>query len=118
MADRYAMPIMMRKSLAIVAFALAAGATSPPAIAEPAGPSARQRSDQDAARRAMLEGEVMPFSVLKRRVEQQMGNDADYIGVGPQRRDGIYRMQYMRSDGVVIWVDVDGKTGDIVRRVP
>ena len=72
------------------------------------------KDEQDRARRAMLEGQVMPFSVIKRRIERDMG-DATYIGVRPPDK-GIYRMQYLRPDGRVVWVDVDGKTGEIVGR--
>ncbi len=71
--------------------------------------------EQKAARRAMLDGDVMPFSIIKRRVESQMG-DATYVGVAPPPREGIYRMQFLRKDGKVLWVDVDGKTGNIIGR--
>jgi len=71
--------------------------------------------EQKAARRQMLDGDVMPFSIIKRRVESQMGG-ATYVGVAPSPRDGIYRMQFLRKDGKVLWVDVDGKTGNIIAR--
>jgi uncharacterized membrane protein YkoI len=73
-------------------------------------------NDQNAARENMLERKVMPFSIIKRRTESAMENEATYVGVAPSPRDGIYRMQFLRKDGRVIWVDVDGKTGDIVGR--
>ncbi|MET0366014.1 MAG: hypothetical protein ABW169_15330 [Sphingobium sp.] len=80
----------------------------------PAGaPPTRFRSDQDAARRAMLQGNVMPFSVIKRRVEAQMGEDADYLGSEFIPERNRYRLKYMRERNVV-WVDVDGRTGDII----
>ena len=63
----------------------------------------------------MLDGDVMPFSIIKRRVESEMG-DATYVGVAPSPREGIYRMQFLRKDGKVLWVDVDGKTGNIIGR--
>ncbi len=72
------------------------------------------KDEQDQARRAMLEGRVMPFSVIRRRMEREMG-EATYIGVRPPAK-GVYRMQYLTPDGRVIWVDVDGKTGEIVGR--
>jgi len=72
--------------------------------------------EQNNARRQMLDGHVMPFSVIKRRVEREMGREASYVGVAPSPREGVYRMQFMRNDGVVIWVDVDGKTGNIIAR--
>lgn len=73
-----------------------------------------RRFEQDAARRAMLEGDVMPFSIIKRRVGREMG-DANYLGSEFDDRRGEYRLKYMR-DGRVVWVDVDGRSGDIVRR--
>ncbi|HEX7852629.1 MAG TPA: PepSY domain-containing protein [Sphingobium sp.] len=124
MQSAYAMTIMMKKRLAILALAavLAVDGISITASAQPGpgpgGPGGspgpgRFRSDQDAARRAMLEGNVMPFSVLKRRVEAQMGGDADYLGSEFIPERNRYRLKYMR-DRNVVWVDVDGRTGDII----
>lgn len=73
-----------------------------------------RRYEQDAARRAMLEGDVMPFSIIKRRVGREM-DGANYLGSEFDDRRGEYRLKYMR-DGRVMWVDVDGRSGDIVRR--
>ncbi|MEO8722992.1 MAG: hypothetical protein ABI395_05630 [Sphingobium sp.] len=70
-----------------------------------------QKGDQDAARRAMLDGRVMPFSVIKRRVEREM-NDATYLGSEFNQENNRYRLKYVR-EGRVVWVDVDGRTGDI-----
>lgn len=85
-------------------------------LATPAGAQAFSVGrEQDSARRAMLDGNVMPLSVIKRRVDRQMG-DASFLGVAPSPRDGVYRLQYLRPDGVVVWVDVDGKSGDIIAR--
>ena len=67
-------------------------------------------------RENMLDRKVMPFSIIKRRVEQAMAPDASYVGRGAPPREGVYRMQFLRKDGRVIWVDVDGKTGDIIAR--
>jgi uncharacterized membrane protein YkoI len=74
------------------------------------------RGEQNEARRQLLDGEVMPFRVIKRSVEQQMGDSATYVGVAPSPREGVYRFQFLRKDGVVIWVDVDGKSGNIIAR--
>lgn len=85
-------------------------------VAVPASAQSFARGDeQREARRAMLDGEVMPFSIIKRRIEREMG-DATYVGVAPPPRDGVYRMQFLRQDGKVVWVDVDGKTGNIIGR--
>ena len=64
-----------------------------------------------AARRAMLDGRVMPFSVIKRRTEREMG-DATYLGSEFHKQSNRYRLKYVR-DGRVVWVDVEGRTGDI-----
>ncbi len=71
------------------------------------------RSDeQDAARRAMLDGQVMPFSIIKRRVDKEVG-EATYLGSEFDSRRNSYRLKYVRQ-GKVVWVDVDGRTGDII----
>jgi hypothetical protein len=62
----------------------------------------------------MLDGDVMPFSIIKRRVEREM-DGANYLGSEFDDRRGEYRLKYMR-EGRVLWVDVDGRSGDIVRR--
>jgi len=69
------------------------------------------REEQDAARKAMLDGNVMPFSVIKRRVERQM-RDSTYLGSEFHKGRNCYRLKYIR-DGKVVWVDVDGRTGEI-----
>lgn len=101
-----------RPLLLALASILAAATMAVPASADPEPRGPRHHSDQNEARRAMLSGNVMPFALLKRRVEQQIGRDADYLGSEfiPDRNS--YRLKYMR-DRNVLWVDVDGRTGDI-----
>lgn len=104
----------LRPAILALAALVAADGIPPAAPAQrPMPPAQRFRSDQDAARRAMLEGNVMPFSVLKRRVEAQLGEDADYLGSEFIPELNRYRLKYMR-DRNVMWVDVDGRTGDII----
>ena len=71
--------------------------------------------EQKEARKQMLDGNVMPFSIIKRRVESDMSG-ATYVGVAPPPREGVYRLQFLREDGKVLWADVDGKTGNIIAR--
>lgn len=73
---------------------------------------ADQRGEQDAARRAMLEGQTMPFSLIKRRVDAAMGG-ATYLGAEFNQSSNRYRLKYVK-DGKVVWVDADGRTGDII----
>ncbi len=107
MAHGYVMSMPMKHCLvlACAAVTLALGAAVPEASAR--GP----KDEQDAARRAMLEGRVMPFSMIKRRIEREMG-DATYLGSEFHQRTNRYRLKYVR-DGKVVWVDVDGRTGDV-----
>ncbi len=70
-----------------------------------------RRDEQDAARRAMLDGHVMPFSIIKRRVDSAM-EGATYVGSEFNPSSNRYRLKYVK-DGKVVWVDADGRTGDI-----
>lgn len=127
MAPSYAMSMKMRMRIAMagVLGLLAAGEFPPSATLglAPFAPAASAREpngqggrggpggEQDAARQAMLDGRVMPFSVIKRRIEKAMG-DATYLGSEFHTQSNRYRLKYVR-DGRVVWVDVDGRTGDI-----
>ena len=88
----------------LAATAVAASATSAPALAD-------KPRDTDKAFEATQQGRSMPLPQLERRVMPFMGG-ADYLG--PELNGGVTRMKFMRN-GRVIWVDVDGQ-GRIVRR--
>ena len=81
-------------------------------LAIPAAQAGGRRDEQDAARRAMLEGQVMPFALIKRRVDAAVGG-ANYVGSEFDPSSNRYRLKYVR-DGKVMWVDADGRTGDII----
>lgn len=104
--------MMHRTAIALGALAIAATGVGPLAT-DPALAQAFRRDEQDAARRAMLDGAVMPFSVIKRRVDQQIGDDATYLGSEFIPDRNRYRLKYVR-EGKVVWVDVDGRTGNII----
>lgn len=89
----------------LFAAALAAGLTSAPALAD-------KPRDADKAFENTQRGRSMPLPQLERRVMPFMGG-ADYLG--PELNGGVTRMKFMR-DGRVIWVDVDGQSGRIIRR--
>ncbi|WP_445190700.1 hypothetical protein [Sphingobium sp. HWE2-09] len=81
-------------------------------LAIPAADAGNRRDEQDAARRAMLDGQVMPFAMIKRRVDATMGG-ATYVGSEFNPAANRYRLKYVK-DGKVMWVDADGRTGDII----
>ena len=89
----------------LLAAVLAASLTGAPALADPP-------RDADKAFEAKREGRSMPLPQLERRVMPFMGG-ADYLG--PEINGATYRLKFMRN-GRVIWVDVDGQTGRIIRR--
>jgi hypothetical protein len=68
--------------------------------------------ESDRAFDAAREGRSLPLPQLERRVLPFMGG-ADYLG--PEMNGESYRLKFIR-DGRVIWVDVDGQTGRIIRR--
>ena len=74
----------------------------------------RRRSDQDQAYHARREGTMRPLAEIEDNIVPQMRRrGADYIGA--ELDDGRYRLKFTRGPSV-IWVDVDGRTGDIVGR--
>lgn len=107
----YAMPMTMKSTFPSRSLAIMIGATLALGMAMP-GQAAGRRDEQDAARRAMLDGHVMPFAMIKRRVDAQMGG-ATYVGSEFDPSSNRYRLKYVK-DGKVVWVDADGRTGDII----
>jgi hypothetical protein len=108
MARTYGMPMMMKwKSLTAGAGMLMAAM-----LMIPAADAGGRRDEQDAARRAMLDGHVMPFSMIKRRVDAAVGG-ATYVGSEFNPSSNRYRLKYVKN-GKVMWVDADGRTGDII----
>ena len=89
----------------LLSLALAAGLAATPALADPP-------RDTDRAFEATRDGRSMPLPQLERRILPFMGG-ADYLG--PELNGGTYRLKFMQN-GRVIWVDVDARTGRIIRR--
>lgn len=108
MPRSYAIPMFMKwKSLAA-----AVGTATAMMLTLPVAEAGNRRDEQDAARRAMLDGQVMPFAMIKRRVDAAVGG-ATYVGSEFDPSSNRYRLKYVK-DGKVMWVDADGRTGDII----
>ncbi|PZU08103.1 MAG: hypothetical protein DI606_15740 [Sphingobium sp.] len=108
MRRSYAIPMIMKwKSLAA-----AVGTATAMIFTVPVADASNRRDEQDAARRAMLDGQVMPFAMIKRRVDAAVGG-ATYVGSEFDPSSNRYRLKYVK-DGKVMWVDADGRTGDII----
>ncbi|MGU3391598.1 hypothetical protein [Sphingomonas sp. M1A8_2b] len=89
---------------------LAALASAPVMIA--AGPDQR-RGDQMSAFQARKTGGLSLREIEARVIPTMKG--AQYLGSDYDSGSAIYTLKFLR-DGTVIWVDVDGRTGQIVGR--
>jgi hypothetical protein len=96
----------------ILAAALAGSLTGAAAQADPQRDRGAPSREQERAFEATRDGRSMPLPQLERRVMPMMGG-ADYLG--PEMNGDIYRFKFMQN-GRVIWVDVDGQSGRIIRR--
>lgn len=75
-----------------------------------------RRGDADAVYEGRRAGSLMPLRSIENGIVPRMkSRGADYIGAEYDSDMGRYRLKFMR-DGSVIWVDVDGRTGEVVGR--
>lgn len=112
MPRAYAMPMTMKRNSLSRGLIMSIGAMAAAVALIPVADAGGRRDEQDAARRAMLDGQVMPFAMIKRRVDAQM-DGANYVGSEFNPSSNRYRLKYVK-DGKVVWVDADGRTGDII----
>ena len=84
------------------------------ASAAPASVVAEQEHDGLAALQATRQGRILPLKEVERRVVPQM-KGAQYIGFDLEMPSGIYTLKFLR-EGEVIWVDVDGRSGQVIGR--
>ena len=89
--------------LAIVATALA-----------PASAAGDQRSERQEVFSQMRSGRLLPLPDIERRVVPTM-QGAQYLGFDFDSATGIYTLKFLRN-GNVIWVAVDGHSGQILGR--
>lgn len=103
----------MRKPIALLAAAaLVAGGLAAPAAAQQ---RARDdaRGDQATARQEMQAGREMAPRDIERRIVPQM-RGSDYLGFEYDDRASAYRLKFLK-EGQVTWVDVDARTGRVLR---
>jgi hypothetical protein len=93
-------------------FALFAFALQSPVI--PADVDPCQRRDQDRAFEARKEGRILPLREIERRVIPMM-RGAQYLGPEVDFDTGVYTLKFLRN-GTVIWVRVDGRSGQVIGR--
>ena len=78
-----------------------------------AGEPPQRRSDQMSALEARRTGAPSLREIESRVIPTMKG--AQYLGSDYDSGSAIYTLKFLR-DGTVIWVDVDGRTGQIVGR--
>ena len=84
------------------------------APAAPAAPAPEQQRDQQQAFRARQQGRILPLREIEAKVLPAM-RGSQYLGFDFEGDSGIYTLKFLR-DGTVIWVDVDGRSGQIIGR--
>jgi uncharacterized membrane protein YkoI len=97
------------KRLLTLSLALTALATT----AMPAAALA-PKADQQEARKQMNEGKVLSLRQIEARVLPKM-KGMEYLGPEYDEDSRVYRLKFV-NDGRVIFVDVDARSGSIIRQ--
>jgi hypothetical protein len=84
------------------------------AIILPVQARAQRRADESHVFDEMRQGHILPLRDIERRVLPGMAG-AQYIGFDFDSQSGVYTLKFLRN-GSVIWVDVDGRSGQIIGR--
>ena len=101
--------------LASLAALAATGLSVPVSAAERSyGEQAKQRDDQDEARREMQAGNQLSLREIEKRILPQM-RGAEYLGPTYDKASHAYRLKFIEN-GRVKYVDVDARTGQIINR--
>jgi uncharacterized membrane protein YkoI len=96
----------MKTRLAFLIALSALSATSVSAIAP--------KADQQVARKQMNDGKVLSLRQIESRVLPQM-RGMEYLGPEYDEDSKVYRLKFV-NNGRVIFVDVDARSGNIIRQ--
>lgn len=103
-----------RTTLTALATAIALGAfTATPAAAADRG-TYQERSEQGEARQQMKAGNQLRLREIERRILPKM-KGAEYLGSAYDKTKRVYRLKFVEK-GRVVEIDVDARTGRILRR--
>lgn len=97
---------MNRLLASLAAAAMLSGGLAAPALSQ-------SRGDQESAREEMRAGRTLSSREIERRIIPQMSGN-EYLGFEYDGGASAYRLKFIR-DGRVIWVDVDARTGRVMR---
>ncbi len=102
-------PAVLWTAILAPAAPLAAIFAATPVAAEP-----QKRGDQMQAFDARRQGKLMSLRNIEKRVTPTMAG-AEYLGSDFDADTGVYTLKFLRN-GNVIWVDVDGRSGQVIGR--
>ncbi len=86
------------------------------AVSLPAGHAQERSKPQNEARAHMVAGKVKSLRSIENRFKPSMEKRGfQYLGPEFDARSLIYRLKFIR-DGRVVRVDVDGRTGSVLRK--
>lgn len=83
-------------------------------VLSPMGVSAEPRGEQGQVRKEMRAGNVRSLREIERRVLPTM-HGMQYLGPEYDPAAMVYRLKFIR-DGRVVFVDVDARSGEIIRQ--
>lgn len=107
MGRPYASFTMMLRAALLILVSLTAAITAAPA-------EAQRRGESRDVFEAMRAGKLLSIREIERRVTPMM-SDAQYLGFDYDSDSGIYTLKFLRN-GNVIWVAVDGHSGQVISR--
>jgi uncharacterized membrane protein YkoI len=102
---------MYKHIATLAAAAFVAGGLTAPAIGQRARNAAQ--GEQAMAREQMQAGREMAPREIERRIIPQM-KGSDYLGFEYDPGASVYRLKFLK-EGQVTWVDVDARTGRVMR---
>ena len=76
--------------------------------------ASHHRGDQWRVFEQRREGRILPLREIEKRVVPTV-RGADYLGFDFDGGSGVYTLKFLR-DGAVIWVEVDGRSGQVIGR--
>jgi len=79
-------------------------------------PALASERDHDRARAALQTGEVLPLATVLQRVAQS--HPGNVLEVELEREDGrwIYELKLLQRGGALLKLEVDARTGEVLRR--
>jgi uncharacterized membrane protein YkoI len=84
------------------------------ALSAAAAPAYRPKADQEGARKQMSDGKVLSLRQIESKILPRM-RGMEYLGPEYFEDTRIYRLKFV-DEGRVIFVDVDARSGGILRQ--